>query len=337
VKIDIFNHFYPKRFYDQYVNLGASFKDMGKRVQAIGHIADIDQRLRAMDEWPDLRQVLTLPQPPVESLAGPDKTPEMARIANDGFAELVQKYPDRFIAFGACVPMNNPDATLKEMDRAIGQLGAKGIQLYTNINGKALDAPEFQPVFDDAARRGVPIWLHPTRGADFSDYATEDKSQYEIWWTFGWPYETSAAMARLVFSGLFDRHPDIKIITHHGGGMIPFFEGRVGYGWDQLGKRTSDIDYGALLRKMKKRPIDYFRSFLADTAMFGALAGTRCSLDFFGVDNVLFASDMPFEPTPGLYVRETIRVIESLAVTLEQKDRIYRKNAERILKLQPTT
>jgi aminocarboxymuconate-semialdehyde decarboxylase len=333
VKIDIFNHFYPKRFYDQYVNVGASFKDMGKRVQAIGHIADIDQRLRAMDEWSDLRQVLTLPQPPVESLAGPDKSPEMAKVANDGFAELVRKYPDRFIGFGACVPMNNPDATLKEMDRAIGQLGAKGIQLYTNINGKALDAPEFQPVFDDAARRGVPIWLHPTRGADFPDYATENKSQYEIWWTFGWPYETSAAMARMVFSGLFDRHPDIKIITHHGGGMIPFFEGRVGYGWDQLGKRTSDVDYGALLRSMKKRPIDYFRSFLADTAMFGALGGTRCSIDFFGVDNVFFASDMPFEPTPGLYVRETIRVIENLGLTVEQKDRIYRKNAERLLNL----
>jgi len=333
VKIDIFNHFYPKRFYDQYVNLGASFKDMGKRVQAISHIADIDQRLRAMDEWPDLRQVLTLPQPPVETLAGPDKTPAMARMANDGFAELVQKHPDRFIAFGACVPMNNPDATLKEMDRAITQLGAKGIQLYTNINGKALDAPEFQPVFGEMARRNLPIWLHPTRGADFSDYATEDKSQYEIWWTFGWPYETSAAMARLVFSGLFDRHPGIKIITHHGGAMIPFFEGRVGYGWDQLGKRTSDVDYGALLRSMKKRPVEYFRGFLADTAMFGALAGTRCSLDFFGVDQVLFASDMPFEPTPGLYVRETIRVIESLDLTPDQKDRIYRRNAERILNL----
>ena len=95
MKIDVFNHFYPKRFYDQYVNLGASFKDMGKRVQAIGHIADIDQRLRAMDEWPDLRQVLTLPQPPVETLAGPDKTPEMAKIANDGFAELVPLLMER--------------------------------------------------------------------------------------------------------------------------------------------------------------------------------------------------------------------------------------------------
>jgi predicted TIM-barrel fold metal-dependent hydrolase len=333
VKIDIFNHFYPKRFFDQYVNVGASFKDMGKRVQAIGHIADIDQRRRAMEPWEDLRQVLTLPQPPVETLAGPDKTPEMAKIANDGLAEVVQKNPDLFLAFGACLPMNNPDATLKELDRAITQLGAKGVQLYTNINGKALDAPEFQPVFDEMARRTLPIWLHPTRGADFPDYATEDKSQYEIWWTFGWPYETSAAMARMVFSGLFDRHPDIKIITHHGGGMIPFFEGRVGYGWDQLGKRTSDVDYGALLRSMKKRPIDYFRNFLADTAMFGALGGTRCSLDFFGVDKVLFASDMPFEPTPGLYVRETIRVIESLDLTPDQKDRIYRRNAQRILNL----
>jgi aminocarboxymuconate-semialdehyde decarboxylase len=333
VKIDIFNHFYPKRFFDQYVNVGASFKDMGKRVQAIGHISDIDQRRRAMEPWEDLRQVLTLPQPPVETLAGPDKTPEMAKIANDGLAEVVQKNPDLFIAFGACLPMNNPDATLKELDRAITQLGAKGVQLYTNINGKALDAPEFQPVFDEMARRNLPIWLHPTRGADFPDYATENKSQYEIWWTFGWPYETSAAMARMVFSGLFDRHPDIKIITHHGGGMIPFFEGRVGYGWDQLGKRTSDVDYGALLRSMKKRPIDYFRNFLADTAMFGALGGTRCSLDFFGVDQVLFASDMPFEPTPGLYVRETIRVIESLDLTPDQKDRIYRRNAERILSL----
>jgi aminocarboxymuconate-semialdehyde decarboxylase len=140
-------------------------------------------------------------------------------------------------------------------------------------------------------------------------------------------------MARLVFSGLFDRVPAIKIIAHHGGAMIPFFEGRVGYGWDQLGKRTSDVDYSALLKSMKKRPIDYFRSFYADTALFGAASGTRCSLDFFGIERMLFASDMPFEPTPGLYVRETIRVVESLGLTTDQKDRIYRRNAEALLGL----
>jgi aminocarboxymuconate-semialdehyde decarboxylase len=191
-------------------------------------------------------------------------------------------------------------------------------------------------LFDEAARRDVPIWMHPTRGADFADYKTEDRSQYEIWWTFGWPYETSVAMSRMVFSGLFDRHPDIKIITHHLGGMIPYFTGRVGYGWDQLGSRTSDMDYKSLLKSMKKRPIDYFKHFYADTALFGAQAGTQCGLDFFGVDHVVFASDMPFEPTPGLYARETIQAIENLGLNAEQKERIYRKNAERLLKIAPS-
>jgi hypothetical protein len=108
--------------------------------------------------------------------------------------------------------------------------------------------------------------LHPYRGADVNDYATEERSKYEIWWTFGWPYETSAAMARLVFAGLFDRFPAMKIITHHMGAMAPYFEGRVGPGWDQLGVRTSDEDYSNVLRRLKKRPLDYFRMFYADTA-----------------------------------------------------------------------
>ncbi|HVH25426.1 MAG TPA: amidohydrolase family protein [Vicinamibacterales bacterium] len=333
MKIDVFNHFYPRRFFDEYINVGASFKDMGKRVQNLPTIVDLDARFRAMDEFGDFCQVLTLPQPPVESLAGPEKTPLMARIVNDGLAELVARHPKRFIAYGACLPMNNPDEALKELDRASSTLGAKGAQIYTNINEQPLDKPEFQPVFDEIARRGLTVWLHPTRGANHPDYLTEDKSLYEIWWTFGWPYETSVAMSRLVFSGLFDRHPDIKIISHHGGAMIPFFEGRVGYGWDQLGKRTSDVDYTVLLKSMKKRPIDYFRNFLADTALFGARSGTQCALDFFGIDRMLFASDMPFEPTPGLYVRETIRVIESLDLSADEKDRIYRRNAERLLNL----
>ncbi len=130
--------------------------------------------------------------------------------------------------------------------------------------------------------------MHPARGADFPDYKTEAKSKYEIWWTFGWPYETSAAMSRIVFSGMFDRHPNLKIVTHHMGGMIPYFEGRVGYGWDVLGSRTSDEDYVSLRQSMKKRPIDYFRNFYADTALFGGQAATKCGLDFFGVDHCRF-------------------------------------------------
>jgi predicted TIM-barrel fold metal-dependent hydrolase len=230
--------------------------------------------------------------------------------------------------------MNNVDASLDEMTRAIDRLGAKGVMIYTNVAGLPLDAPQFQPLFDEAARRDVPIWLHPARGASMADYASEDTSSFEIWWALGWPYETSAAMARLVFSGLFDRHPNITIITHHLGGIVPYLEGRVGYGWDQLGARTSKVDYTALVRSMKKRPVDYFRQFHADTAMFGARAATRCGIEFFGASHVLFASDMPFDPTPGLYMRETIKVIESLELSSEDREQIYYGNARRLLGLE---
>jgi aminocarboxymuconate-semialdehyde decarboxylase len=333
VKIDIFNHLFPKRYWDAYINKGSDLGGMGKRVQNISHIMDLDNRFRVMDEFGDFCQILSLPGPPVEILADPANSPTMAQVANDGFAELVAKHPKRFPAFVAALPMNNPDAAAKEMDRAIQQLGAVGVQLYSNAAGKALDAPEFRPLFEMAVKTDTPIWLHPDRHADFADYKTEDSSQYEIFWTFGWPYETSVAMARMVFSGFFDRWPNLKVITHHMGAMIPYFTGRVGYGWDQLGTRTSDKDYTSLLKSMKKRPIDYFHNFYADTALFGAKAGTQCGLDFFGVDKVVFASDAPFEPVPGLYIRETINVIESLNLTADEKDRIYRRNAEKLLNL----
>ena len=332
MKIDIFNHIFPKTFFDKYIDAGQGGKDIGKRVAAIQTIVDVDSRFRILDEFGDYVQVITLPLPPLEILAGPEQSPQLAREGNDGLAELVKKH-DRFLGFAASLPMNNPAAAEKEMVRALDELNAFGIQLYTNAAGKPLDAPEFLPIFEEAARRDIPIWIHPARGADFPDYLTETRSQYEIWWTFGWPYETSVAMSRLVFAGYFDKFPNLKIITHHMGGMIPYFEGRVGYGWDQLGKRTTDVDYVSLLKSMKKRPVDYFKNFYADTALFGAAPATKCGFDFFGLNNVVYASDMPFEPAPGLYARETIKCVEGLDLTKEQKDQIYRGNAERLLKL----
>ena len=330
MKIDIFNHLFPQAFFDRYIDKG--LPDIGKRVKAMPTIVKLDARFKVMDEFGEYCQVISLPAPPIEALGGPDQSPDIARLANDGMAELCRKHPQRFPTFVASLPMNNPEATVKEALRAVDTLGASGVQIFTNVNGKPLDGPEFEAFFEEMARREIGIWMHPTRGADMPDYKTEDRSQYEIWWTFGWPYETSVAMARMVFSKFFERRPNLKLLTHHMGAMAPYFEGRVGYGWDQLGSRTSNIDYVSLLKSMKKRPIDYFKMFHADTALFGALAGTRCGLDFFGIDKVLFASDVPFEPAPGLYIRETIRVIEALGLPAEQKEKIYRTNAEAFLK-----
>ncbi len=333
--IDVFNHIFPARCFEKFLAIAPHLEDMGKRDRNVPMLVDLDTRFRVMDEFGDYCQILSLASPPIESYAGPELSPLIARMANDEMAELVERYPDRFPGFVASLPMNNPEAAAGELDRAINELGARGAQIYTNVAGKPLDAREFAPLFDALAACDLPVWLHPARDANHADYPVEDKSKYEIWWTFGWPYETSVAMARLVFAGMFERHPGIKIITHHMGGMIPYFEGRVGHGWDQLGARTSDQDYAALLGPMKKRLVDYFHMFYADTALFGALPATRCGLEFFGADRIVFASDSPFEPQPGLFIRETIRVVNSLEVSREAREKILHGNILRLLHSRP--
>ena len=334
MKIDIFNHIFPKIFYDKMIEVAPNHKDIGKRVREVPVLVDLDARFRVMDQFDDYAQVICMPAPPLELLAGPELSPELAKVANDGMADYVAKYPERFPGFIASMPMNNPDATLEEIDRAIKDLKAVGVQFFSNVKGAPLDLPEFKPLFEKMAGYDLPIWIHPARGANFPDYLTEEKSKYEIWWTFGWPYETSVMMARLVFGGYFDQFPNLKIITHHMGGMVPYFEGRVGPGWDQLGARTSDEDYTMILKNLKKPHLEYFKMFLADTALFGSLSGTICGLDFFGVDNVLFASDSPFDPEKGpAYIRETIRIIEELPISDEERKKIFEGNARRLLKL----
>jgi predicted TIM-barrel fold metal-dependent hydrolase len=232
------------------------------------------------------------------------------------------------------LPVNNPGAAVKEIERAVKNLGAAGVQIFTNVNGRPLDEPDFLPIFEKVAELDVPVWVHPARGAGFPDYQTEKKSKFELWWVFGWPYETSVFMARMVFAGIFDRFPKIKIITHHLGGMVPYFSGRTGPGLDQLGARTEEEDLTVYLRRLKKRPQDYFKMFYADTATFGSGAAIRCGLDFFGADQVLFASDSPFDPEKGAgYIRETIRCLDVLDVSEADRRKIYEGNARRLFRL----
>ena len=247
-------------------------------------------------------------------------------------------YPDRFPGFIASVPMNDVEATLQEIDRASRDLHAAGIQIFTNVNGRPLDDPEFFPIFERMSRKyDLPIWVHPTRTAQFKDYPVEEKSKYEIWWLFGWPYETSAFMARLVFSGVFDRLPRLKIITHHLGAMAPYFVNRIGYGMDQMGARTADEDYESLRKAMKKRPVDYFKMFYGDTSVNGAASAIRCGLDFYGVKHVLFGTDCPFDPQGGpLFIRETIKALDGMKLKPDDRRRIYFGNAVSMLKLKIT-
>jgi predicted TIM-barrel fold metal-dependent hydrolase len=331
--IDAFNHFFPARFFAGLLETPAASKDMGKRVRGIPALFDLDARLRVVDSFPDYRQVLSLSMPALDRLWGPEQSPEWAKIGNDELAELTAKHPERFPGYAASLPMNAPEAAVKEVARATAN-GANAIQLHTNVDGAPLDEERFLPVFAAIETSGRPILLHPIRTREMADYRTEKVSKYEINSVIGWPFETGACLARLVFSGVIDRFPGLKIVTHHLGGIIPYFEGRVAQSWDQLGARTSDEDYAAILARLKKRPFDYFKEFYGDTALAGARGPTVCGVTFFTPDRVLFASDCPFDPEKGRgYVRATIEVLESLDLPLADKEKICHANAEKMFGL----
>jgi uncharacterized protein len=332
MRIDAFNHFFPKKYSERLLTSG--LPDIGKRVAELPALHDVDLRRKIIGSFPDYKQVISLAAPSLELLSkgDPALAVEYAKIGNDGMAELCQKYPDEFCGFIAQTPLTARDAGVGESDRAIRDLGACGVQIFTNVNGKPLDRPEFRPFFAGMEKLGKPVWVHPARAANFPDYLDEKKSLYEIWWTFGWAYETAAMMARLVFSKIIDDHPDLKIIVHHFGSIVPTLEGRIGPGWDQLGSRTSDEDYGALLKSLRKRPLDYFKhNFYPDTATFTSEGAMKIGFDFFDLDKIIFASDCPFDPEKGtMYIRETMRILDEYGMPKADLEKVYYKNLERI-------
>lgn len=332
MKIDVFNHIFPPAFFarlEEHLPKGPI-----ERWKTIETLYDVDARLRMMDRFDDYRQVLSLSQPPLDAAAGPDRTPALARLANDGMAEIRDAHPDRFPGFIASPPMNNPEEAVREVERAVVELGALGVQIHSNVGGKPLDAPEFFPVFERIAQLGKPVWLHPARPQSHPDYLSEDASMYEIFWGLGWAYETSAAMARIVFSGMFDRLPDLKIIAHHWGAYIPHAEGRITWHWGPRRSQDATHKYGPLQDNLKRPVIDYFKMFHADTAMFGAGPASQAGLDFFGADKSLFASDCPFDLEGGAkLIGDTIAVVDSLQCTDADRELIYRGNARKLLGL----
>ncbi len=327
--IDIYTHIFPQHFFDEMLKVTPMTGNIGARLRSITKLFDLDARFRDMDAIGDYRQVISLPNPAIEDIAPPDVGLRLAGIANDDMAELCRKYPDRFPAFAAALCLTDVEGSVAEARRAVKDLGAKGALIYTNVAGRPLDDPEFEPIFACMAELDAPIWLHPVGTASLPDYPAEKKSRFEMWWCFHWPYETSVAMLRMVFSGLLDRHPNLRIITHHLGGMIPYYDGRIGNGLKVLGARTTDEDYSNVLPSLKRPHMDYLHDFFADTAMFGGGAhAIRCGLDFFGADKVVFATDAPLGP-----IGVTVETIKKLELAPEDQRKLFCGNAGKLLKM----
>ena len=329
-KIDIFTHIMPVRYREKLLKIAPPELDIIVNVGSTPTLFDLEQRFRIMDKFDGLRQVLTLSAPPVEQIADPKQAVDLARLANDGMAELVDKYPDRFAAGVASLPMNDMDAALVELDRAVKDLGLKGVQVLTPVNEKPLDAPEFLPLFEKMAGYDLPVWIHPRRGQDYPDYRTEEESKYRIFSVFGWPYETTVAMTRIVFSGLLETYPNLKLITHHCGGMVPFLRERVIGSYDRIFKDLKDD----VRQRLSKPHVEYFRMFYNDTAINGNTSALMCAYEFCGAEHLLFATDNPFDTELGeRNLRQVIRAIEQMAISAAEKEKIFEGNAKKLLAL----
>jgi uncharacterized protein len=331
MKIDIFAHVMPKKYKQALYKYADKFKTEKAVQDRRPTLTDNEARLSKFDGYDDLAQILSTTMPPVEEIVGPEEAAELARISNDEMAEMVAQNPKRYIAAIANLPLNNMDATLKEAERTIKNLGFKGIQIYTRVNGKPPSADEMMPLYELMCHYDLPIWIHPMRSSSQPDYATETVSYNQLFSIFGWPYDTTAAMARLVFAGIFERFPTIKFITHHCGGMVPYFSDRLVVHYNNGLQRLGAKYFPGL----KKHPIDYFRMFYGDTALNGnSNYSLECGLAFFGEDHILFGTDMPYDvESGGVSIRETIKAIENMKISDSTKVKIYEGNARRLLHL----
>lgn len=332
--IDVFCHLMPPKYAQQAMNESPNMSHMFLRALKTRAMSDMDYRAEVMKQFPGYKQIPNIVSPPVETFAGPDKSPGIAAMGNDEIREITEKYPEYYEGFIAGIPFNNVPASVDEIRRC-KEMGARGVQIYTNMNGEAIDQEKFWPIYEICEKLELPVLIHPVGGQMVPEYPTEERSKYELWFLIGWPYQTTVAMCRLAFAGIFEDFPNLKVVTHHVGAMIPMLEGRIGNGLKMYGGRTAPELKEALTKtKMKGDPLDTFKKFYADTASFGSVSAIRAGLDFFGRDHILFASDMPFDPEKGPgYIDRTLKCIDQLQLSQEDRTAILSGNAQRVFHL----
>ncbi|MFF2446347.1 amidohydrolase family protein [Neobacillus sp. NPDC058068] len=294
---------------------GANIMVAGKVFREVTHqVWDPEQRIKDMDEEGVDIQVLS-PIPVTFSYwAEPEAAEEMARIQNDFIAETVKKYPDRFIGLGT-VPLQDVEVSIREMDRCMHELGLKGIEIGTNINGQNLDDPAFTKFFEMAEKWEVPLFVHP-----WETLGRERMPRHNFMYTVGMPSETALAAASLICGGVIEKFPGLKVCFAHGGGSFPYILPRLDQGWKVWPH----------LRVINKPPSYYAKNFYFDSLNYDPL-NIKYLVDRFGHEKIVMGSDYPFllrEIPPGEVVDQTVELTE------EQKQDILGRNALAFLNIE---
>jgi len=313
-RVDAFAHALPERFKDEMADIHPTEELMDMSDST--HMWDVEHRLDDMDEFGIDRQCIMLSRSTIWQGLNPEDALPLARLANDTMVELADK-SERLIPV-ATIPMVN-DEFIEEFRRCIEDLGMAGAQIFSNVEGQPIDAEEFHPLYAEAERLDAPLWIHPQLH-EWYPWASEYGNDK----IFGWLFDTSLALARLVFSGTMEEYPGLNVIPHHMGAMIPFFEQRI----ETFTEAYSHLDYADLEDSM----LDNFRRFYPDTAVNGSTPALECGIEFFGDEQVVFGTDYPFGPNKGrTWMRETVRSVDEADLSGSAQNRVLHQNIEDLL------
>jgi aminocarboxymuconate-semialdehyde decarboxylase len=316
VKLDLHTHYYPPAYFERIERSGGDFSfgtsPTGQRIiryrgarffGVTAPMTDVARRLEDMDRVGIDTEILSLSTPNVYFVEGKAQA-DVARLANDAYADLAARHPGRFLGF-ASIPMDDPDAALRELERALDDLRMQGIVVLSNIRGRALADPVYRPFFDEADRRRVCVFVHPMIPA-----AADAFTEYVLGPIVGFPFDTTVAIAKLCYAGVFKDLPNIRWLVAHAGGAIPCLMERMDSGWRDFAECRVNID---------EPPSVYLRRLFYDTVTFSP-NNLRLLRDVVGADHMVMGSDYPHLLGS---IEMAVSSIERMDFSEVEKDRIF--------------
>ena len=300
-KIDAYAHILPAKYYQKMLSVEPNIPNMFTFIK-IKTLMDLDERLT---KWPDqnTKQVISLANISPEDFTDSKTSAELCQSANEELSNLVDQHPGKFAGAVAILPMNNIESACKVISSIKDDENLVGAQIFTRHLGKSIADKEFRPVLAQAAKLHVPLWMHPVFDARKPDNNL----------VFSWEYELSQAMLQLVQSDLFQDYPNLKILVHHAGAMVPFFSGRIDHILDE--KHAQD-----------------FKKFYVDTAILGNTPALQLAIDYYGIDHVLFGTDAPFAVMPSGADQIITQAINDLTISDKDKQKIFHDNYYSLIK-----